>query len=77
MKEVPITSEQYLTAYVAGTCINCNKEINCWEKFLRLFWAPLFCQTSILWKVVCSYKCWGEILEREVANLQEEDKRIE
>lgn len=65
-----ITGEQYKAAFLANKCINCDAIITGWKKFLRLFWAPVSCPTSMYWKVSCSYKCWGKVLDREMEELQ-------
>ena len=66
---MPITRNDYERAYLTDTCINCAEHITAWKKLLRLFWAPVWCNTSIYWKICCSHKCWGEILERELKEL--------
>jgi hypothetical protein len=51
-------------------CIICKKEINWYHKFLRVFYAPLGCNSSFVYKLTCSYTCWGialnKLLKREI-----------
>ena len=43
-------------------CIYCKKEIKWFHKILRIFWAPIFCETSFVYKNCCSSKCWEKEL---------------
>jgi hypothetical protein len=60
----------------AMKCINCGKEITTFDNFLKIFWAPISCQTSFVWKFVCSYKCQGQSLMDGLDNPDELMSRI-
>ncbi len=44
-------------------CIVCDEEITTVDTLIKLFWAPLGCNTSFVYKFVCSRKCWLKALD--------------
>jgi hypothetical protein len=52
------------------TCINCGKRITKLQKFLRIFYAPIGCNTSFVYKITCSRKCWKNALEKMINELE-------
>jgi len=66
-----LRSEQYAKAMATNTCIWCGQPITFWQKIIRVFWAPWWCNTSIFWKICCSSKCHLDFLEHELAELSD------
>jgi hypothetical protein len=44
-------------------CIVCGKEITTWDRIKQVFYAPVGCSISFVWKFTCSKKCWSVALE--------------
>jgi len=64
------TVSDYVEAIASGKCVNCGKQITTWNKFCRIFWAPMLCNISTFWRVMCSHKCDIEYLERIIKEQQ-------
>lgn len=67
-----INSMQYIKALSSGVCLSCGNVITNWQRIKRVFWGPIFCPTSMIWKVCCSQKCWGDLLEKQLKELTKE-----
>jgi hypothetical protein len=57
-------------------CIECGKEITVIDNLLKLFWAPVSCNTSFVWRFVCSQKCQRAALTKGLENPDELAKKI-
>jgi hypothetical protein len=53
-------------------CVSCGCDITPWQRFKRLFWAPQFCPTSMVWQGCCSKNCWTKELEKQLVKVREE-----
>jgi len=70
MEKIDITEGTYKNAILTSTCIRCRRGITGWGRFCRLFGAPWLYSMSIFWKVCCSRKCWGLVLDSEMEKLK-------
>jgi endogenous inhibitor of DNA gyrase (YacG/DUF329 family) len=52
-------------------CIACGKEITTIDRVLKLFWAPVGCNISFVYKFVCSKRCWEIALYQGLKNPDE------
>lgn len=61
-----INGLEYRNALTADVCIWCEHHYGSWQKFIRLFWAPWWCNISIYWRICCSSKCYTLFLEQQL-----------
>ena len=46
-------------------CAWCGQPITWWRLLLRLFWAPWWCDMSVVWRECCSRGCYVNALYAE------------
>ena len=65
-----ITDDEYKHYLFTRTCVWCGRRITRWKMFVRVFWAPWWCDVSIFWKICCSSRCNTKFLEHEIEGLK-------